>query len=72
MVTFSSSFLVCFLQHSYFIAPDINGLPTIPESVSMFNPVNNTEAPKIKPHLMYSMNVIALHIKSSAHEKNET
>lgn len=24
-----------FSQHSYFIAPDINGLPTIPESVSM-------------------------------------
>uniref|UniRef100_A0A672R7P7 UDENN domain-containing protein n=1 Tax=Sinocyclocheilus grahami TaxID=75366 RepID=A0A672R7P7_SINGR len=32
MVTLSSYFLVCFLQHSYFIAPDINGLPTIPES----------------------------------------
>lgn len=37
LVTFSflSPACLCFLQHSYFIAPDINGLPTIPESVSI-------------------------------------
>uniref|UniRef100_A0A3Q2D1Q6 UDENN domain-containing protein n=1 Tax=Cyprinodon variegatus TaxID=28743 RepID=A0A3Q2D1Q6_CYPVA len=29
---FSLSCMFVFLQHSYFIAPDINGLPTIPES----------------------------------------
>lgn len=36
LVTFSllSPECLCFVQHSYFIAPDINGLPTIPESVS--------------------------------------
>uniref|UniRef100_A0A3Q2XZQ9 UDENN domain-containing protein n=1 Tax=Hippocampus comes TaxID=109280 RepID=A0A3Q2XZQ9_HIPCM len=34
LVTFSllSPACLCFPQHSYFIAPDINGLPTIPES----------------------------------------
>lgn len=37
LLTFSflSPACLCFVQHSYFIAPDINGLPTIPESVSI-------------------------------------
>lgn len=35
-MTFPELSPVCvFVQHSYFIAPDINGLPTIPESVSI-------------------------------------
>lgn len=33
-LSLSCVFVLC-VQHSYFIAPDINGLPTIPESVSI-------------------------------------
>jgi len=43
-----------FFQHSYFIAPDINGLPTIPESVSVHGEEKRKTLKEIKknPSLM--------------------
>lgn len=49
-VTFSflSPACLCFVQHSYFIAPDINGLPTIPESVSIHGEGDEKRPTEIK------------------------
>lgn len=50
LVTFSFLFpaCLCFAQHSYFIAPDINGLPTIPESVSIHGERDEKRPTEIK------------------------
>lgn len=46
--SFLSPACLCFVQHSYFIAPDINGLPTIPESVSIHRERDEKRPTEIK------------------------
>uniref|UniRef100_A0A4W4HB42 UDENN domain-containing protein n=1 Tax=Electrophorus electricus TaxID=8005 RepID=A0A4W4HB42_ELEEL len=61
-------FSVCFPQHSYFIVPDINGLPTIPESRNLteyFVAVDVTNMLQLYASLLHERRVIITSSKLS-------
>lgn len=63
----SFSCMFVFLQHSYFIAPDINGLPTIPESVSIHGKRKETEGAWRDPSLLETSLPLIILIRYTCH-----